>query len=142
MRLSRGIFSLLSPVLIGGPVFLVCGCGSVTPNALSAKPSAQTIDQGQTVDIAVTQARNPASLNIRYSLSGVGTVKASNDGVTYVAPTDTVLSQPVQVTVTITSATDSAQSVSVPITVNPYLQLPWQTLQTGTVGQIIARPCK
>jgi hypothetical protein len=112
------------------------GCGSSTPPiSVSLSPSSQqAIDQGQTVGISAMVANDPSSKGVSWILTGPGSLSSSaGPSVTYTPPT-TNLSSAQQVTVTATSGADRTKSASLQITVNPYLQIPFQTLASGTMG--------
>jgi hypothetical protein len=75
-----------------------------------------------------------SSKGVVWTLTGPGSLSGSSAVfVTYTPPT-TSLSSAQQVTVTAKSAADQTKSASRQITVNPYLQIPFQTLVGGSVG--------
>jgi len=120
------------------------GCSSSpAPISVTLSPSSsQAIDQSQTVTIAATVANDSTLKGVSWTLTGAGSLSSSTGpSVTYTSPTPNLTSAQ-QVTVTATSVADSTKSASLQITVNPYLQIPFQTLTSGSVGaaysQIIA----
>lgn len=114
---------------------IACGCSSSIPILVSVSPSSpQAIDQGQNVAISATVTNDPSDVGVSWNLTGPGSL--SNTGpssVTYNSPTGS-LATAQRATVTATSVTDTTKSASVQITVNPYLQIPFQTLANGSVG--------
>jgi hypothetical protein len=110
-------------------------CSSSPPISVRLSPSSpQTIDQGQTVGLTATAANDTSSKGVAWSLTGPGSLSNSTGpSVTYNPPT-TNLSSGQLATVTATSEADQTKSASVQITVNPYLQIPFQTLASGSVG--------
>ena len=112
------------------------GCSSSSPPiSVSLSPSSpQAIDQGQTVAITATVTNDTSSKGVSWTLTGPGSISSSTGpSVTYTSPT-TNLTSAQQATVTATSAADPTKSASLQITVNPYLQIPFQTLANGSVG--------
>lgn len=86
------------------------------------------------VGITATVANDSSSEGVAWRLAGPGSLaNATGTSVTYNSPT-TNLTSAQQVTITATSAADQAKSASVQITVNPYPQIPSQSLANGTVG--------
>jgi hypothetical protein len=121
------------------------GCSSSPPPPISVSLSPsfpQAIDQSQTVGITATVTNDTSSKGVSWTLTGPGSLSSSTGAsVTYTSPTTTLTSAQ-QATVTVTSEADPTKSASLQITVNPYLQIPFQTLASGSVGapysQIIA----
>lgn len=112
------------------------GCASSSrPITVSISPSSpQAIDQGQTVVIAATLTNDTSSKGVSWTLTGPGSLSSSTGpSVTYTSPTPSLTSAQ-QATVTATSVADSTKSAALQITVNPYLQIPFQTLANGSVG--------
>ncbi len=121
------------------------GCSNSSPPiSVSLSPSSQqAIDQGQTVGITATVTNDTSSKGVSWTLTGPGSLSHSaGPSVTYTSLT-TSLTTAQQVTVTATSAADQTKSSSLQITVNPYLQIPFQMLVNGSAGtaysQVIAR---
>ena len=115
---------------------VIGGCSSSSPPiSVSLSPSSlQAIDQGQTAGITATVTNDRSSKGVTWSLTGPGSLSNSTGpSVTYNSPTIN-LSSGQQAKVTATSAADQTKSASVQITVNPPLQIPFQTLATGSVG--------
>jgi hypothetical protein len=113
------------------------GCSSSSPPiSVSLSPSSpQAIDQGQTVGITATVTNDTSyKKGVRWTLIGPGSLSSSTGpSVTYTSPTTNPPSTQ-QATVTATSEADQTKSASLQITVNPYLQIPFQTLASGSVG--------
>ena len=111
------------------------GCSSSSPPiSVSLSPSSQqAIDQGQTIGITATVMNDTSSTGVAWTLTGPGSLSNSTGLVTYSSPTTTLTSAQ-QATVTATSQADPTKSASLRITVNPYPQIPFQTLASGSVG--------
>lgn len=112
------------------------GCSSSAPPiAVSLSPSSpQAIDQSQTVAITATVTNDSSAKGVSWSLVGPGSLSSSTGlAVSYISPT-TAITSAEQATVTATSIADSTKSASVEVTVNPYPQIPFQTLANGSVG--------
>lgn len=120
---------LIAMTLIAG------GCGSSTPPPISVSlspSSPQAIDQSQTVAIRAA-VMNDSSQGVSWSLTGAGSLSNQTSlSVTYNAPANPTGAQ--QATVTATSQADQTKTASVQITVNPFPNIPFQTLATGSVG--------
>ena len=112
-----------------------CSSSSSPPISVSLSPSSpKAIDQGQTVGITAAVKNDTAYKGVSWTLSGPGSLSNSTGpSVTYTAPT-TNLTSAQQATVTATSEADPTKSASLQITANPYLQIPFQTLASGSVG--------
>jgi hypothetical protein len=112
-----------------------CSSSSSPPISVSLSPSSsQAIDQGQTVVITASVTNDPSSKGVSWSLTGQGSLSNSaTASVTYTSPATTLTSAQ-QATVTATSAADPTKSASLQVTVNPYPQIPFQTLASGSVG--------
>jgi len=112
------------------------GCASSSPPiSVSVSPSSpQAIDQGQTATITATVTNDTSDKGVSWTLTGPGSLSNSTGpSVTYTSPT-TNLTSAQQATVTATSVADSTKSASLQITVNPSLQIPFQTLASGSVS--------
>lgn len=112
------------------------GCASSSPPiSVSLSPSSpQAIDQGQTVAVVAAVTNDTTSKGVSWNLTGPGSLSSSTGPfVTYTSPTP-ILTSAQQATVTATSAADQTKSATLQITVNPYLQIPFQTLANGSVG--------
>ncbi len=117
---------------------VMVGCSSSPPPpiiSVSLSPSSsQTIDQGQTVAITATVMNDTSSKGISWTLTGPGSISGSTGPfVMYNSPTTTLTSAQ-QATVTAASSADPTKSSALQITVNPHLQIPFQTLANGAVG--------
>ena len=109
-----------------------CSSSSSPPISVSVAAHAPAIDQSQTDSITATVASD--SSGVSWSLTGPGSLSATTGTtIAYNSPS-TALTSPQQVTVTATSVTDKTKSAAVQITVNPYPQIPFQTLNDGFVG--------
>ena len=131
------LFALAMAAAMGG-----CSSSSAPISVTLSPSSSQAIDQSQTVTIAATVTNDSTLKGVSWTLTGAGSLSSSTGpSVTYTSPTPNLTSAQ-QVTVTATSVADSTKSASLQITVNPYLQIPFQTLTSGSVGaaysQIIA----
>ncbi len=114
-------------------MMVIGGCGSSSPPiSLSLSPSSpQAIDQGQLVGIAATV---PNGTGVAWSLTGPGSLSNSTGPSVVYSPPTTALTTVQQATVTAASVADPTKTASVQITVNPYLQIPFQQLANGSVG--------
>ncbi len=125
-------------VCVVAMTMIMCGCSgsSRPPISVSLSPSsAQAIDQGNTVGLTATVMNDTNAKGVSWTLSGPGSLSNSmGASVTYNSPT-TSLTNAAQATVTATSAADQSKTASVQITVNPYPNIPFQTLANGSVGQ-------
>lgn len=123
-------------LLVGAMAMVVGGCASSSPPiAVSLSPSSpQAIDQGETAGITATVMNDKSFKGVSWSLTGAGSLSTlTGPTVTYIPPTTNLTSSD-QATVTATSVADPTKSASVQITVNPYLQIPYQALANGSVG--------
>ncbi len=112
------------------------GCSSSSPPvSVSLSPSSpQAIDQGQTVAITATVTNDSSQRGVSWTLTGPGSISSSSGpSVTYMPPSTNITSAQ-QATIRVTSAADQTKSAVLQITVNPYLQIPFQTLAGGSVG--------
>jgi hypothetical protein len=114
---------------------LAGGCSSSPPISVNLSPSLpQAVDQTQTLVITANLTNDSSSKGVSWSLMGPGSLSSSTGlSITYTSPT-TTLATGQQVTVTATSAADQRKTASLQITVNPYPQIPSQTLTSGLVG--------
>jgi FG-GAP-like repeat/Putative Ig domain len=111
------------------------GCSQSPPISVNLTPaSSQAIDQGQTVGITANVSNATANPGVTWSLNGPGSISATSGSTISYSPPTASLSGPQQVTVTATSVMDPSKSAALQITVNPYLQIPFQSLASGTVG--------
>ncbi len=75
-----------------------------------------------------------SSKGVSWTLTGPGSISGSTGPfVVYNSPTTTLTSAQ-QATVTATSSADPTKSSALQITVNPHLEIPFQTLANGAVG--------
>jgi len=133
-------------ILLGLLFLYGCGGGSnhdkTTPSiSVSISPSTQSaIDQGQTVAFTAAVANDSNSKGVTWSASGAsctgsacGTfTNTTGTAATYNAPTPVTSS--LTVSVTATSAADSAKSKSSTVVVNAAPSITTTTLTSGTVG--------
>jgi len=114
------------------------GCsGSSSPPPISVRlsaSSAHAIDQSQSLVITATVANDTSGKGVTWNLTGPGSLSSSTgSSISYASPT-TSLTSSQQATVTATSVADQTKSASLLITINPYPQIPFQTLANGSVG--------
>lgn len=128
--------SIAMAMVLGG-----CSSSSSPPISVNLSPSSsRSIDQSQSVAITATTSNDKASRGVVWKLSGPGSLSnVAISSVTYVSPS-TPIQSAVQALVTATSATDPTKSASLQITVNPYPEMPFQTLASGTVGVPYSQP--
>src|SRR5579871_654716 len=128
IRCSMVLFAVAIAILTNG-----CS-SSHPPISLSVSPSsAQAIDQSQTVAMTATVTNDTTSKGVAWTLTGPGSLSSSTGlSVTYTSPTTVTSAQ--QATVKVTSLADQTKTASVQITVNPLPQIPFQSLNGGTVG--------
>jgi len=113
---------------------LTNGCSNPAPPiSVTVSAHAPAIDQGQTDAITATVANDRSSDGVSWSLTGPGTIDNTGMFVTYTSPS-TALTSAQTVTVTATSVADRTKTSSIQITVNPYPQIPFQTIANGTMG--------
>ncbi|HXZ10908.1 MAG TPA: FG-GAP-like repeat-containing protein [Candidatus Sulfotelmatobacter sp.] len=125
-----------------GMAVVTAACAGSSPGILvSLSPSsAQVIEQGQSLFISAKVLNDPSSADVVWSLSGPGTLSnATASTVTYNPPT-TSINGAESATVTAASATDANSTASVQITVEPFLQIPFQNLPNGSVGAPYSQP--
>jgi hypothetical protein len=124
------VFVLAMAAFMGG-----CSSSSSPPISVSLSPSSpRAIDQGQTVAITATVINDTSDKGVSWTLIGPGTLSSSTvPSVTYTSP-PTSLTRAQQATVTATSVADTRKNTSLQITVNPYPQIPFQMLESGSVG--------
>lgn len=123
-------------LLVVAMAMVTGGCsGSSAPISVSLSPSSpQAIDQSQTIEIKATVANDASDNGVSWSLVGPGSLSNPTGlSVTYNSPTKSITSAQ-QATVTATSQADQTKSASLQVTVNPYPQIPSQTLANGSVG--------
>ena len=121
---------------------MLAACGSSSmPIAVTLIPSSlPAIDQGQTAAINAAVTNDMAGKGVSWTLTGPGSLSNSTpSSVTYNPPT-TNISTSQQATLTATSVADPKKSASLQITVNPAIQIPFQTLANGAVGAPYSQP--
>ncbi|MGB8064126.1 MAG: FG-GAP-like repeat-containing protein [Candidatus Sulfotelmatobacter sp.] len=127
------------PLVLGMAAFMGgCSNSGTPPISVSLSPStSQAIDQSQTVTILATVMNDSSNKGLSWTLTGPGSLSSlagsSGSSTTYTSPT-TSLTAPQQVSVTATSQADPTKNATLQITVNPYPQIPFQNLNSGTVG--------
>jgi FG-GAP-like repeat/Putative Ig domain/FG-GAP repeat len=129
------LFVLATAMFVGG-----CSSSSM-PISVTLSPSTpQAIDQNQTASINAAVMNDPSQKGISWTLTGPGSLTASNpSSVTYNPPTTNITSSQ-QATVTAASLTNPKRTASLQITVNPLLQIPFQSLANGSVGVPYSQP--
>jgi hypothetical protein len=134
---QMGPFSVSVCVVAMTMIMGGCSGSSRPPISVSLSPSsAQAIDQGNTVGLSAAVMNDANSKGVLWSLSGPGSLSSTTGAsITYTSPTTTSLTSAAQATVTATSVADQSKTASVQITVNPYPNIPFQTLAKGSVGQ-------
>ncbi len=112
------------------------GCSNPSASmSVSLSPSApQEIDQDQTIAFTATVINDSSSKGVSWNLSGPGSLSKSTAASVIYNPPTTNLTDAQQVTVTATAVADQTKKASVRITVNPFLEVPFQTLANGSVG--------
>lgn len=130
--------SFCAGLLVVPLAIIMGGCSSSTlPISVSLSSSSPTtIDQGQTVGITAIVTNDMLSKGVSWSLTGPGSLSNSTgSSATYNPPTTSILSSAQRAVVTATSLADQTKRASLPITVNPLLQIPLlQFLPNGSVG--------
>ncbi len=124
------------PLVLGMAAFMGgCSNSGTPPIAVNLSPSTpQAIDQSQTVTVTATVMNDSSYKGVTWTLTGPGSLSSSaGSTITYTSPT-TSLTAAQQVTITATSQADPTKNASLQITVNPYPQIPFQNLNSGTVG--------
>lgn len=122
--------------LVLAMAMIMGGCSSTSPSiAVTLSPSSlQAIDQRQSVTITATVTNDSSAKGVSWSLVGPGALSSPTGlAISYIAPT-TAITSAEQATVTATSIADSTKRASVAVAVNPYPQIPLQTLANGSVG--------
>jgi hypothetical protein len=131
------LFSFAGALFVVTMAAVLSGCSSSSPPPISVSlspSSPKAIDQSQTVGITATVMNDKSYKGVSWTLTGPGSLSSSTgSSVTYTSP-PTNLTSAQQATVTATSEADQTKSASLQITVHPYLQIPFQTLASGSVG--------
>ncbi|HEX5426331.1 MAG TPA: putative Ig domain-containing protein [Candidatus Acidoferrales bacterium] len=123
-------------ILIGLPLILA-GCEAGTPtkfHAVVLAPStAQSIDQGGTLNISASVLNDASNAGVNWSVSGGGTLSATTTtSATYAAPA--TVSSPTTVTITATSVTYPSSSASLTVTVETGPAITTTSLSAATIG--------
>jgi|SRR5690348_3387732 len=136
-RISCLLFSVgLSAVL------MLCGCGSgssAPPIFVSLSPSlAQTIDQGETVNITATVANDSSGKGVTWSLNGPGSL--SNQTSTTVTYNGISVTSGQTAMIVGSSVVDATKSASLTVSVNPLPQITTlNSLPNGATGSAYAQ---
>jgi hypothetical protein len=122
-------------LLLGVTVATGCGGGSGSSKptiSVSVSPSAaQTIDEGQQIQLTATVANDSGTKGVTWTMTGQGSLSGQTTTVaTYSAPGSATGTA----TVTATSVTDSTKSASTSITVTAAPTITTASLPPGTVG--------
>lgn len=123
-------------ILIGLPLILA-GCEAGTPtkfHAVVLAPStAQSIDQGGTLNISASVLNDASNAGVNWSVGGGGTLSATTTtSATYAAPAS--VSSPTTVTITATSVTYPSSSASLTVTVETGPAITTTSLSAATIG--------
>src|SRR6266576_1870715 len=109
------------------------GCGSSVPVMVAVTSSVAQTDQGMSATVTATVTNDHSNSGVHWPLAGPGSLTAGSPfSVGYAAPASVTSTQ--TATITATSVKDPTKGASVQITVNPYPQIPFQTLPSGTAG--------
>ena len=122
-------------VLVSLTAGLISGCaGSPPPISISLSSSAPATDEGQAVRIKATLTNDNFS-GVRWGLAGPGSLSgATTTSVIYNAPQATQGFTAQTAMIEAVSAADRNKTATIQIGVNPYPQIPFQTLPNGSVG--------
>ena len=128
-------------VFVVATAMLAACSSSSTPISVSLFPSSpQVIDQGQTPGITATVLNDSARKSVSWTLTGPGSLSNSaGPSIIYMPPTTSITASE-QATVKATSISNPMKSASLVITVNPYLQIPFQSIANGSVGAAYSQP--
>jgi hypothetical protein len=111
----------------------LAGCGSSPPVMVAVTTSVAQTDQGMSATVTATVTSDPSNSGVHWTLAGPGSLTAASlFSAGYAAPANVSSAQ--TATITATSVKDPSKAASVQIAVNPYPQIPFQTLPSGTVG--------
>ena len=121
--------------LIAVTTAMLAACSSSSPPiSVTLSPSPLAMDQGQTAVITATVANDRAPKGVSWLLTGGGSLSnGTTSSITYTPPAPN-LGGALEVSLKATSLADPTKSASLVITVNPYLQIPFQSLANGSVG--------
>jgi large repetitive protein len=129
------LFVLATAMFVGG-----CSSSSMPISVSLLSSSPQAIDQNQTATVNATVSNDPHRKSVSWTLTGPGSLSDSSGSLVIYSPPTTILTGSQQVTVTAASLTDPKKSASLQITVNPLLQIPFQSLANGAVGVPFSQP--
>lgn len=120
---------------------LLVGCGgSSSPISVSLSAARNAVDESLSLGITAAIQNDTSQRGLTWSLLGPGSLSAySGLSVSYISPS-TAIASAEQVTVKATSVADPTKSASITITVNPYPVMPFQNLNSGTVGVPYSEP--
>jgi hypothetical protein len=116
-------------------------CSSSSVSITLTPSAAQAIDVSQTVTVSASVLHTDKG--VTWTLNGPGSLSGTTGlSVVYTPGTQTGGALPTaqQATVTATSISNTNVSASVQITVNPYPNIPFQTIHGGTVGTPYSQP--
>jgi hypothetical protein len=134
--MSRGCTCGAALFVLAMAAFMA-GCSSSSPPPISvglSPSSPQTIDQSQALGIRATPQNDTSNKGVSWTLTGPGSLTNSTaSSVTYTSPA-TIHTSAQKATVTATSVADPTKNAKLQITVNPYPQIPFQALASGSVG--------
>lgn len=132
----KHMISCVNPSMCLLAVLLTCGCGSGGPQPISvilSPSSAQTIDQGQTLNVTATVTNDLSGDGVTWSLTGPGILTmVTTTSVTYNATQSGPGAQ--RATIVATSVANSASSASLVLAINLALTITTNSLSSGTVG--------
>ncbi len=137
MTTKSWLLLFLFSATILAPLFAAGCAGSPPPISVTLAPSASKVDQGQTVNLTATVTNDRNDQGVTWSLSGPGSLSVNsvtNIGAVYSAPAPSSASSSQIATITATSIADKTKNATVQIAVNPYPQVPFQTLPNASVG--------
>lgn len=137
MTTKSWLLLFLFSATILAPLFTAGCAGSPPPISVTLAPSASKADQGQTVNITATVTNDRNDQGVTWSLSGPGSLSVNsvtNIGAVYSAPAPSSASSSQIATITATSIADKTKNATVQIAVNPYPQVPFQTLPSASVA--------
>lgn len=120
--------------------FMTClfaaGCGGNSKPAVSvtlSPSSAQTIDQGQSVNISATVANDSSGKGVTWNVSGGGSL-ANQTATSAAYDTPASVTSPITATITATSVADTSKTATLSITVNALPSVTTASLPNATAG--------
>jgi FG-GAP-like repeat/Putative Ig domain len=133
-------FCWMALFVVATAMLAACGSSSM-PIVVSLIPSSpQAIDQGQTATINANVINDASRKSVLWTLTGPGSLSNSSGSLVTYSPPTTLLTSSQQATLTAASISDPTKSASLQITVNPLLQIPFQSLSNGSVGVPYSQP--